>query len=197
MNKKRGRPPKYDEAEVLEKALGIFWVKGLSSTSLDDLSAAMGMNRPSIYNAFGDKESIYRLAFSRFSKKVEMGAYEALFSLESLPLSLEKMFVRALDVYYQEEVALGCFCMSTAPVESIQYPNIKEDLHSLIEKIDQAVEKRLLLEQESGWKPDADTKVMAKLIHAVLQGIAIRVRSGEPREPLDKLFKSTIEMVCY
>jgi len=66
MIKKRGRPQKYNSDEALDKAILVFWSKGFTATSLDDLANAMNMNRPSIYNAFGDKESVYRQAFSRF-----------------------------------------------------------------------------------------------------------------------------------
>ena len=58
MNKQRGRPKLYDANTALEAAGAVFWSKGFSGTSLDDLSTAMGMNRPSIYRAFGDKEAV-------------------------------------------------------------------------------------------------------------------------------------------
>ncbi|HIF33901.1 MAG TPA: TetR/AcrR family transcriptional regulator, partial [Planctomycetaceae bacterium] len=57
MKRTRGRPKQYDEDVVLHAAGEVFWTKGFNATSLDDLSVAMGMNRPSIYRAFGDKEA--------------------------------------------------------------------------------------------------------------------------------------------
>ena len=62
----RGRPRKFDEDQALNGAMVLFWQKGLSSTSLDELAEAMNMNRPSIYNAFGNKDAIYRTTLARF-----------------------------------------------------------------------------------------------------------------------------------
>ena len=62
---------------VLLLAIGVFWAKGLSGTSLDDLASAMKMNRPSIYNAFGNKEEIYRRALARFCGQLDLGRSQA------------------------------------------------------------------------------------------------------------------------
>ena len=69
----RGRPKLYDEEEALANAGAVFWAQGFSATSLDDLSAAMGMNRPSIYRAFGDKQAIYRRALEQFCNQLDQG----------------------------------------------------------------------------------------------------------------------------
>src|SRR5262245_20822174 len=62
----RGRPRKYDPDDALAKAMGAFWDRGYAATSLDDISAATGMNRPSLYAAFGDKQAIYLKAIERY-----------------------------------------------------------------------------------------------------------------------------------
>ena len=59
---KRGRPRAYDPDAALKAARDVFWVKGYAATSLDDIAEATGMNRPSLYAAFGDKEAIYLAA---------------------------------------------------------------------------------------------------------------------------------------
>ena len=58
--KRRGRPRGYEPEVALARALDVFWKDGFAATSLDDLSAATGMNRPSLYGAFGDKREIGR-----------------------------------------------------------------------------------------------------------------------------------------
>ena len=69
----RGRPRQFNEDEALGAAMQLFWVQGLSATSLDELAAAMQMNRPSIYNAFGNKDDIYRKALARFCGQLDEG----------------------------------------------------------------------------------------------------------------------------
>ena len=61
-----GRPREFDQDEVLDRALDVFWRKGYEGASLADLTAAMGINRPSLYAAFGDKEGLFRAALDRY-----------------------------------------------------------------------------------------------------------------------------------
>src|SRR6185503_5597935 len=62
----RGRPRAYDADEALRQARNTFWKKGYSATTLDDLSEATGMNRPSLYGAFGDKRALYLATLERY-----------------------------------------------------------------------------------------------------------------------------------
>src|SRR3981189_3871404 len=64
--KRRGRPRAYEPEVALARALDVFWKDGFAATSLDDLSAATGMNRPSLYGAFGDKRELYIKSYARY-----------------------------------------------------------------------------------------------------------------------------------
>src|SRR5438105_12548238 len=66
--RKRGRPRSFDAAKALDKAMKIFWRKGYEGTSLPDLTRAMGINRPSLYAAFGNKEALFRKALHRYTE---------------------------------------------------------------------------------------------------------------------------------
>lgn len=197
MTKRRGRPAKYDQDEVLEKAMGVFWQKGLTATSLDELSDAMGMNRPSIYNAFGDKESLYRKSFAAFVKRIS-AKLDAILD-KDLPLkeALLQYYEHVLKEYVQDEESLGCFVICTAPVESLAHPSVKKDLHGLIAMVDKKLEKRLLKAQQEGdWPENQDAKQGAKLLHGLQQSIAIRVRGGESKASLTKFYKGSLDLLC-
>src|SRR5690242_20201777 len=62
----RGRPRAFDSDAALDRAMEVFWSKGYEGTSMSDLTQAMGINRPSLYAAFGDKESLFRRAIERY-----------------------------------------------------------------------------------------------------------------------------------
>lgn len=197
MTKKRGRPPKYDSGEALDNAVRVFWSKGLSATSLDDLSAAMNMNRPSLYNAFGNKESIYRKAMARFIGQVGEQLDSILFGEPDLNKAMKQFYASALDIYLGGAAPLGCFVTCTATVEAVRYPEVKKDLNQVIDRVDSAIEKRLLKAQKEGnWPQDKDPRNVAKLLHATLQSVALRARSGESRSSLKKMCSSTVDMLC-
>src|SRR5580698_9405051 len=65
--KKMGRPRSFDEGTALDAAMRLFWERGYEGTSMADLTKAMGLNAPSIYAAFGDKKSLFRLAAQRYA----------------------------------------------------------------------------------------------------------------------------------
>ena len=83
---KRGRPRAYDPEVALGNALAAFWDGGYAATSLDDLSAATGLNRPSLYGAFGDKRALYIQAYRRYREHVRE-TFAPLFA-EKAPLRL-------------------------------------------------------------------------------------------------------------
>src|SRR5947199_10630626 len=97
--KRRGRPRAYEPEVALARALDVFWKEGFAGTSLDDLSAATGMNRPSLYGAFGDKRELYIKAYARYRSDAR-AAMADLFRTE-LPIKqrLQRIFAVALDIY--------------------------------------------------------------------------------------------------
>jgi AcrR family transcriptional regulator len=197
MYKKRGRPPKYDPALVLDKAIRVFWEKGLTATSLDDLSKAMNMNRPSIYNAFGDKEAVYRMALARFVQQLGDHLESILFSEPILNKAVKRFYGGALDTYFGNSEPLGCFATCTAIVEVTSNTEIKKDLNIVVKRVDAVLEKRLLKAQQEGdWHQDGNPKDVAKLLNATLQSLAIRARNGESRVSLNKMYSNTVDILC-
>src|SRR3979490_2869979 len=107
--KRRGRPRPYPPEVALGKALDLFRREGFREPSLDDLSAATGMNRPSLYGAFGDKRELYIKSYQRY----RADAREAMIDIfrDELPIRkrLERIYTVALDIYLSGEAGpRGC-----------------------------------------------------------------------------------------
>ena len=193
MKTPRGRPKKYDAQTALQAAGDVFWAQGLGDTSLDELSAAMGMNRPSIYRAFGNKEAIYRQAMAQFRSHMQQGFEQKLVSEDDLRIGLRKFYRAALDVYFASETPRGCMVMCTAPSAALIYPDVQADLFTIIEQLDQQLMKRVELAMKQGQLPAAtDAKLLSKLIQSILHSIAIRVRAGESKASLRRLSDAAV-----
>src|SRR5215471_18083721 len=98
--KRRGRPRAYDPDAALTRAIGSFWKAGYSGTSLDDLSAATGMNRPSLYGAFGDKRDLYLKSLAHYWELSRVAMDEALAHEVPLRVALQRLYDKALSIYF-------------------------------------------------------------------------------------------------
>ena len=101
----RGRPRAYQPEIALGKALDLFRKDGFAATSLDDLSAATGMNRPSLYGAFGDKRELFIKSYQRYRADARAAMIDIF--KEELPIRkrLERIFAVALDIYLSGDPA--------------------------------------------------------------------------------------------
>src|SRR5689334_23649971 len=97
--KRRGRPRAYEPEVALARALDVFWKEGFAGTSLDDLSAATGMNRPSLYGAFGDKRELYIKSYEAYRDRARQRMGEVFGVDMPLRPMLERIYSIALDMY--------------------------------------------------------------------------------------------------
>src|SRR5437764_10982772 len=113
--KRRGRPRAYDPDAALGRAIGSFWKAGYSGTSLDDLSAATGMNRPSLYGAFGDKRELFIKSYRRYRDDARAAMGDIFRNDLPIRKRLERIYEVALEIYmYGESGPRGCFTVMTS-----------------------------------------------------------------------------------
>ncbi|OWV74812.1 TetR family transcriptional regulator [Rhizobium sp. R339] len=196
--KKRGRPRGFDAKTAIAKAREVFWDRGFAAASLDNLSAATNLNRPSLYGAFGDKEDLYLDTLEAYRQDGMDVLAEALDP--SLPLcdNLARVYSGALDIYLHGEIAArGCFLIGTATAEAIQHERVREVLGRSLNDFDGEIEKRMHLAVERGELPgDADPQTLARLASAIMHSLAVRARAGDSRETLEAIARSGVELIC-
>ncbi len=195
--RRRGRPREYDPEIVLGSAIDMFLTKGYAATSLDDLARAMNMNRPSLYNAFGNKESIYRQALEQFTATLRKVVGSLLFEPRTLKRSLLAFYAAAMDLYFADDPPQGCFVFCTAPVEAISHPEIAADIRTVLDELDSLLKARFEQAQAEGEFPaSSDCALAAQLAQALLHSIALRARAGDSRRRLNRLARYGVESVC-
>jgi TetR/AcrR family transcriptional regulator, copper-responsive repressor len=196
--KPRGRPRAYEPETALRRAAEAFWKTGYAGTSLDDISAATGMNRPSLRAAFGDKHEIYVKALSYYWKLKFAAMHEAFESSGSVAETLMKVYDAALSIYFADEnQVLGCFVVGTAITETPTDPEIRRIVAEGFDAMDADFEARFELARAAGeLKQDANPKVLAQLATATMHTLAIRTRSGSSRDDLRKLAQEAVKVIC-
>lgn len=196
--KKQGRPRVFDAKTVIGQAREVFWDRGFSAASLDNLSAATKLNRPSLYGAFGDKEDLYLDTLEGYREDSLDILFKALNPALPLRENLANIYAEALKIYlHGETAARGCFLISTATAEAIQYDRVREVLRRSLNEFDGAIKERMELAVERGELPaDADAATLAKLASAVMHSLAVRARAGDTRETLEAIARSGVDFIC-
>ncbi len=191
--KRRGRPRAYEPEIALGKALDLFRKGGFAATSLDDLSAATGMNRPSLYGAFGDKRELYIKSYQRYRDDARAAMIDIF--REELPIRqrLERIYAVALGIYLAGESPRGCFTVMTAASEAVADPQIRGMVLEGFSELDKAFANCFRLAKEKGELPaSSDPEVLAQLASATIHTIAIRARAGVPRDELEAIVNGAI-----
>ena len=196
--KRRGRPRAYQPDVALGKALDLFRKDGFAATSLDDLSAATGMNRPSLYGAFGDKRELYIKSYARYRDD----AREATIDIfrDELPIRkrLQRIYGVALDIYLSGDAGpRGCFSVMTAASEAVFDPEIRGLVLDAFTELDKAFASCFRQAKEKGEIPaSADATVLSHLASGTLHTIAIRARAQVPREQLQAIVDGAIGVMA-
>ena len=194
----RGRPRAYDPDEALVQARDAFWDGGYTGTSLDDLSDATGMNRPSLYGAFGDKRALYLETLERYRELGREAMKEELSYELPVADALRRVFARAISLYLAgRQGARGCFLIGTAATESVRDAKIRSVFAAGLHELDDQLEARLRHAREQGEiDSDIDPAALARVVCGVMNSLALRARAGDSRAVLEATADATVRLVC-
>jgi AcrR family transcriptional regulator len=167
----------------LDSAAQLFWAKGFADTSLDDLSAAMRMGRPSIYNAFGDKEALFLRALERYRETVGSTPLRAMDGKDSINDALDSFFRQTVEYTTADRSHLGCLLGSVAPVTD--HPAVRRFLKKNLAAAEAQLADRLAAAVRSGQlPPDYDADHGARRAINAIVSLAARARLGSSRNEL-------------
>lgn len=200
IKKKRGRPAAFDYDTALEAAMQLFWRHGYEGTSMQALTHAMGMNKTSIYAAYGSKEALFHKALNRYAQGPVKFVTEALLQPTAVGVVYHMLTVAA-EFLTNPQTPHGCLIIQGA----LSCSHEARHIHALLSGYRASYENQLAerLERakcENDLPADADTVAMAKLVATVHQGMSVQAASGATKEALlhiavmvANLFKSSVE----
>lgn len=194
----RGRPREYAPDAAIDAILRTFWVNGFEATSLDDLSAATGMKRPSIYRAFGNKEQLYGLALAHYRRVFAETVGVRFVSERRLRSALTFGFDAAINFFScGSPRARGCFELVTGLDVSGRYPAIQTALA-------EGAKSRLKFAREllvrAGEHGELDGRLdigsRALLLRSTIESLAINARLGGSPATLQNLAEASTHLIC-
>lgn len=190
MSTERGRPRSFDTDTALEQATQVFWRHGFTGTSLSDLTEATGLSKPSLYAAFGDKESLYLHCLERYVAR-QVALQAELLEQEPDARRAVERFMRTMAAM-QSDPSLpgGCFVVNgTADCGNPATPQaVEAALRKVSGSTTERLQQRLLQAERAGeLPPGLDAARLARLFSAVLTGMAVMSKAGQPQARLDEV----------
>lgn len=182
--KRRGRPPAFNRDEALEKAMQIFWEHGYEGTSMAELMEAMGMNKPSIYAAFGNKEDLFHKALQKYLSGPSAFVRDAV--LEPTARQVVKVLLtKAVELLTAQTPPRGCLIVQGALSCGPESKQIQQKLISYRSNFEKSLKERFELAKANSDLPkDADTAILAKYVAIIHQGISVQAASGATKDDL-------------
>ena len=187
----RGRPRSFDAEQAIGRATAVFRTQGLAGTSLDALSAATGLARPSLAAAFGDKRALYIAAIDRLRGRVERQLLRL--GEAGLPLAelVERLLTGGIDLYLTgAEGPEGCLVINTAATAAAADAEVRARLSAFLAMEDARIVE--LLAAAGSPRPEVHGRIVASVLHS----LSVRARAGEPREALLALARDTAALVA-
>ncbi|MFL6086837.1 MAG: TetR/AcrR family transcriptional regulator [Mycobacterium sp.] len=197
MTRRRGRPRAYDPAVAMRQARDTFWRGGYAATSLEDLSAGMGMNRPSIYAAFGDKHALYLRAATDYADISRSWLAAALARPRSLRDGLFAVYRYARDFYLAgDDAPRGCFLLGTAVTEAFRDAEVRAVVEETMTSFTTTFAERFERAERDGELSPHTPDALAQIATAALNSLAVRARTGADVAVLDALIDATVDVIC-
>ena len=189
--RRRGRPRGFDSGEVLGAATERFRTRGYAGTSLDDLVDATGLQRPSLYAAFGDKRALYLATLDRTIERAGRGFDQLIAANLPIRQSLQAMFRTVIDGYLTGETGpSGCIMVSTSATSAVDDAEIRARLAAFLKMEDDRIEELLAA------RGDPAARAHAHVATAVIHSLSVRARAGAPRAELEALAADCVALIA-
>lgn len=180
----------FNEEDILDKALGLFWYKGYNGTSAQDLVDGLGINRSSLYNTFGDKRTLFLNALKKYQRDHTEALVKAAAESRNAPEDILQIFQRLIDEGMNDELTKGCFMVNTAVELAPHDQEIAAIVRRNMEMAEKAFFEIIKRGQLSGqMETDIEPKVLARFLASNVTGLRVAIRSGKGREELNDIVK--------
>lgn len=168
-----GGKKQFDKQTVLDKAMKLYWTKGVEATTLSDLEKATGLKRGSIYNTFGDKDGLFLEALDHYSNKIIAPMAQPLKSRDARE-AVKGLLDALLSRFKNKDLPTGCLITGTSMEYNTQSGPVKRKVSDQISGFENALYKSFIQAQKTGqYSKELDPRAVARFIMAIVLGMTV------------------------
>ncbi|MFB9076837.1 TetR/AcrR family transcriptional regulator [Flavobacterium procerum] len=174
------RTKEFNEDQVLDKAVEIFWHKGYNGTSAQDLVNHLGLSRSSLYDTFGDKQKLFVTSLKRYQKQGQDAVKELLENSENVKDAISQIFKQAVLESLDDRITKGCFMVNSAVELAMHEPQIEKIVIENRQIMEEVFFNAIKKGQEKGQiSTKNDAQMLARFVFNNYSGIRVLARGGE------------------
>jgi AcrR family transcriptional regulator len=190
----KGRPREFCTEQALTAALRVFWRKGFDGASLTDLTEAMGITRPSLYAAFGNKEELFRKALDLYGRE-KLAYVQTALAAPTARAVAERMLRGSLDIITSSCDPAGCFGVISSVACTDHAESIRSEVVARRAASEKAIIDRFRQAHATGDLPaNVEPEGLARYVCAVTQGMSVQASAGATRADLEQLIDITLQV---
>ncbi|WP_336489896.1 TetR/AcrR family transcriptional regulator [Methylobacterium nigriterrae] len=195
-HRSKGRPRTFDRELALRRALEVFWKRGYEPATMGELCAAMGINPPSLYAAFGNKASLFMEAVKHYETTYWAVPWQKLAAEPNMRRAMEHFLLDAAAVLSSLDAPCGCMVVLSTANVSPEAQDVHDAMRALREVSRTNFRQRLERALKAGDLPvGADVEALAAVFTTLLQGMSVQARDGAPREELERIARASLAML--
>lgn len=175
--RQRGRPRAFDEAALFRQAQSIFWRQGYAATSFNEVSAATGISKPSLYGAFTDKTGLFLKTLDLYFNNT-LPLMETAFAIQPLRMAIERVLMEDIVVFTKRADQRGCYFICVFAEAARSDPRLEAVARKVWRRINQQIEARLKSARPDELPPGWDFAATSDMVFSTHVTLAVRARSG-------------------
>ncbi|KQN99875.1 TetR/AcrR family transcriptional regulator [Paenibacillus sp. Leaf72] len=188
------RNKEFDEIEVLDKAMQLFWKQGYEKTSMSDLVEHMGIHRRSLYDTFGDKHTLFLKAMERYESKINSSLAGGVKSSKTATEALQ--FAVDILIYGEENGPSGCLMVNSAVELAARDADVNKKSTEAFTTAEQMLKEIIFWGQRDGeFSSEYDAGALSEYLHNVGVGLRSMARTSIPREKLQRIASISMQLL--
>lgn len=190
------RTKRFDEEEVLDKAMQFFWHKGYNGTSPQEILDELGLSRSSLYDTYGDKRNLFLSTLKRYRQTVTGQIIETLENAQNVPETLKSLFIINKNNCFIDGENRGCFMVNSIMELATHDAEVAEIVKENREALEGGFTAAIRRGQEMGQISKENTpRALARFIMNNLWGLTAHAKSGADKKVFDDIIRLTMSML--